>query len=369
MQNSRNTDSVEALSSHSLILQNFVNSSSNNDCHSAYNPQGSFTTWNNPLQIQQETPFCNVSNVMQFDNNDTLDQITRLISIFIQNNVVLQETCKDLSLKQAYQVAFNYILNSRFKEEGQRHNTTSPEAATVNGHQTFNSLLSPRSSESQLLHSGTMEHCKNLTGNVDLSVPLPVMSDNKAGADKTVEIKIGPQADCKSFNPAENAKDTSKFTCIVRGCPNKPYSRIRELWSRHILTKHFNYGTIIYTCSIDPNHAGVIQTTPRKEAYLNHLKSCWEKWKLTRHQEYSNMTSPPEHLYSVAKLVVGKFWCGFKGCIYSSSKEEELEKHVFDQHNYVNKTGATYQCSDTSSMAKGKEKIHHGSCSKMHTET
>ena len=96
---------MEALSSHNLVLQNFVNSSSNNDCHSgthvrnflfvnikhiipfsllfdspackiiliiilepnsrklfffktAYNPQGSFTTWNNPLQIQQEIP-CN----------------------------------------------------------------------------------------------------------------------------------------------------------------------------------------------------------------------------------------------------------------------------------------------------------------------
>ncbi|KAG2216922.1 hypothetical protein INT45_003185 [Circinella minor] len=338
MQNSRSTDSVEALSSHNLVLQNFVNSSSNNDCQSAYNPQGNFTTWNNPLQIQQEIPF-------------------------------LQEACKDLSLKQAYQVAFNYILNSRFKEEGQRHNTISSEAATVNGHQTFNSLLSPRSSESQLLHFGTMEHCKNLTGNIDLSVPLPVMSDNEAGADKTVLIKFGPQTNCESFNPAENAKDTSKFTCMVGGCSNKAYSRSRELWSRHILTKHFNYGTIIYTCSIDPNHAGVIRTASRKEACLNHLKNCWKKWKLTHHKNYSNMTSPPEHLYSVAKLIVGKFWCDFKDCIYNSSTEEELEEHVFDQHDYVNKKGATYPCSDTSSMSKGKEQIHHGSCSKMHKET
>ncbi|KAG2216923.1 hypothetical protein INT45_003186 [Circinella minor] len=302
MQNNGNTDSMEALSFHNLVFQNLVNSSS------AYNSQGSFTTWNNPLQIQQEIPF-------------------------------LQEACKDLSLKQAYQVAFNYILNSRFKEEGQRHNTISSEAATVNGHQTFNSLLSPRSSESQLLHFGTMEHWRNVTENNDFGVSSLIVSDNEAGVNGSTVSRFYLPTKCKPFNPDTSnfplKKDESKWKCMVKGC-HTTYSRGRDLWSKHIYTNYFGYRTIFYTCSIDPNHRGVQQKVQRKESYQNHVKNCWMKWKDLHPKAYASMTKAPEHLHSFVIPIVETFCYGFKGCSYRTSTEKELKEHVFNQHDHVN---------------------------------
>ncbi|KAI7854336.1 hypothetical protein BDC45DRAFT_535774 [Circinella umbellata] len=365
MQNNGNTDSMEALSSHNLVLQNLVNSSS------AYNPQGSFTTWNNPRQIQQEIPcnpeihlmhyceqiclrykllissiffyFClvhNVSNEMQFDVNDGFNQITCSIDTLIQNNVILQEACKGLSLKQIYQVVFNYLLDSRFKE-GQCHNTISSEAATVNSYQTLNSLLSPSPSEESQLHSGTMVHWRGVTENNDFGVSSLIVSDNEAGVNSSTDEPLVSRfylpTKCKPFNPDTSdfplKKDEPKWKCMVKGC-HTTYSRRRDLWSKHIYTNHFGYGTIFYTCSIDPNHRGVQQTTHREETYQNHLKNCWKKWKDQHHKAYANMIEPPEHLYFVTRPVVETFCCGFKGCSYRASTEKELKEHVFNRHDH-----------------------------------